>query len=243
MDERSERWAKRFELPLLIAAVLVIPMLVLDQANLGAPWDTVEAVLDWGTWLVFLLELVVMLSIVPDKKRWLREHPIDVAATLLSPPMLPSSLAAARLLRLLRVLRLLRLAPLARRVFSLDGVRYGALLAFLTLIGGGTAFAAAEHRASEWEGIWWAVETMTTVGYGDVYPTTVAGRAIGIFVMVVGVGFGTLLVGAIAERFIAHEVDQDIHEIDAEELELRHELREVAARLERIELALRTRRR
>lgn len=240
MDERSERWAKRFELPLLIAAVLVIPMLMLDQADLGQPWDTVEAVLDWGTWLVFLLELVVMLSIVPDKKRWLREHPIDVAATLLSPPILPSSLAAARMLRLLRVLRLLRLAPLARRVFSLDGVRYGALLAFLTLLGGGTAFAAAEHRASEWEGIWWAVETMTTVGYGDIYPTTVAGRAIGIFVMVVGVGFGTLLVGAIAERFIAHEVDEDI---DATEDELRHELREVAARLERIESALRARRR
>jgi voltage-gated potassium channel len=243
VDERSERWARRFELPLLIAALLVIPMLVLDQAELGEPWDTIETVLDWGTWLAFFVELVVMMRVVPDKKRWLREHPIDVAVTILSPPVLPASLAAARVLRLLRILRLLRLAPLARRVFSLEGVRYAALLAFMTLLGGGTAFAAAEHRESEWDGIWWAVETMTTVGYGDVVPTTVAGRVIGIVVMIVGVGFGTLLVGAIAERFIAHEVDQDIEEIDAGEDELRHELREVAARLERIEAALRTRRR
>ncbi|HST38241.1 MAG TPA: ion channel [Conexibacter sp.] len=240
MDERSERWAKRFELPLLIAAVLVIPMLVLDQAQLGEPWDTIEAILDWGTWLAFFAELVVMLIVVPDKKRWLREHPVDVAVTFLSPPIFPTSFAIARILRLLRVLRLLRLAPLARRVFSLDGVRYAALLAFMTLLGGGTAFAAAEHRDSEWEGIWWAAETMTTVGYGDIVPTTVAGRVIGIVVMIVGIGFGTLLVGAIAERFIAHEVDEDI---DATEDELRHELREVAARLERIESALRARRR
>lgn len=246
MDARSERWARRFELPLLVAAVLVIPMLVLDQADLGEPWETVEAVLDWGTWLVFLAELVVMLAIVPDRRRWLREHPIDVIATLFSPPVLPSSLAAARLLRLLRVLRLLRLAPLARRVFSLDGVKYAALLAFLTLIGGGTAFAAVEHRQSEWDGIWWAAETMTTVGYGDIAITTVAGRVIGIAVMVVGIGFGTLAVGAIAERFVMRDVaaaDARIEsELEAEiasgDDDLGRQLHAVEERLQRIELAL-----
>jgi len=238
MDARSRRWAKRFELPLLVAAVLVIPMLVLDQAELGAPWDTVEAVLDWGTWLVFAAELLVMLAVVPDRRRWLREHPVDVAATVLSPPVLPASLAAARLLRLLRVLRLARLAPLMRRFFSLTALRYAALLAFLTLLGGGTAFAAVEQQESEWDGIWWAVETMTTVGYGDVYPRTVAGRSIAIFVMVVGIGFGTLLIGAIAERFVAQDAEEAEREVALGEQELKAELRELGARMERIERAL-----
>jgi hypothetical protein len=53
--------------------------------------------------------------------------------------------------------------------------------------------------------------------------------------MVVGIGFGTLLIGSIAERFIAHEVDT---EIQVTEAELQHELREVAQRLERIELLM-----
>lgn len=246
MDARSERWARRFELPLLVAALLVIPMLVLDQADLGQPWDGIETALDWGTWLVFLAELVVMLSIVPDRRRWLREHPIDVIATVFSPPILPSSLAAARLLRMLRVLRLLRLAPLARRIFSLDGVKYSALLAFLVLIGGGTAFAAIENRDSEWEGIWWAAQTMTTVGYGDVVPHTAGGRAIGIVVMMIGVGFGTLVVGAIAERFVMRDVtaaDARIEseleaEIESGDDDLKRRLRAVDERLERIELAL-----
>jgi voltage-gated potassium channel len=130
------------------------------------------------------------------------------------------------------VLRLLRLGPLARRVFSLDGVRYAGILAFITLFAGGTAVAAVEHGVGEWDGIWFAVETMTTVGYGDIELHTTAGRLIAIVIMVVGIGFGTLLIGSISERFIAHEIDQ---ELDATEIELQHELREVTRRLERIE--------
>lgn len=238
MDARSERWARRFELPGLIAALLVIPMLVIDQADLAAPWPAIEAVLDWGTWLVFAAELVVMLCVVPDRRRWLREHPVDVIVTVFSPPLLPSSLAAARLLRLLRVLRLLKLAPLARAVFSLEGVRYAALLAFLTLIAGGTAFATVEHRTSEWEGIWWAAQTMTTVGYGDPAVTTVGGRVIAIAVMVVGIGFGTLLVGAIAERFVARDFEQEEERDASEEALLLERLAALDGRMERIEASL-----
>jgi voltage-gated potassium channel len=77
--------------------------------------------LNWTTWLAFLAELVVMLIVVEDRRRWLREHPIEVIATVLSPPFLPSSLAAARVLRLLRLVRLLRLAVVVRRLFTFDG--------------------------------------------------------------------------------------------------------------------------
>jgi voltage-gated potassium channel len=232
MDERSERVAKRFELPVLVAALLVIPLLILDQADPGGAWEVVEIVLDWGTWLVFAAEVVVMLAIVPDRRRWLREHPVDWIVTIVSPPLLPTGMAGVRLLRLLRVARLLRLGPLARRVFSLEGIRYAGILAFVTLFAGGSAFAAVERGVGEWEGIWFAAETMTTVGYGDITPHTTAGRLIAVVIMVVGIGFGTLLIGSIAERFIAHEVDQ---ELEATEIELQHELREVARRLERIE--------
>ena len=106
MDERSERIARRFERPMLVAALLVIPLLVLEESNLGQPWTTVAAFLNWGTWLAFLAEVVVMLAVVPDRARWAREHPIEIVVTALTPPVLPAGFAAARLLRLLRVLRL-----------------------------------------------------------------------------------------------------------------------------------------
>lgn len=238
MDERSERIARRFEAPMFVAALLVVPMLVLYESDLDGLWGTVADVLNWGTWLAFLTEMIVMLAVVRDRRRWLREHPIDVAATLLTPPILPAGLAATRALRLLRVLRLLRLAPLARRLFSLDGLRYAALLAFLTVLLGGSAFTAVEDGPTEWDGIWWAVTTMTTVGYGDIYPATDTGRVLAMLLMVVGIGFGSLIIGAVAERFVAREVEPEVREMEATEADVLRELRDLSERLARIECLL-----
>jgi voltage-gated potassium channel len=234
MDARSRRIADRFEIPMLVAALLVIPMLVIEQSHLGPPWETIGDVLNWGTWLAFVVELVVMLAVVPNRGRWLREHPVDVIATVLTPPILPAGLATARLLRLLRVLRLARLAPLMRRVFTVTGVRYAGLMAFLTVLIGGTAYADVEKAPTEWDGIWWAASTMTTVGYGDQYPQTDAGRIIALVVMFIGIGFGTLLIGSVAQRFLATDVD----EVETREDQLLAELRALHARLERLERRL-----
>jgi voltage-gated potassium channel len=124
MDERSERIARAFEVPMFVAAVLVIPLLIIEQSDLGEPGTTIGTVLNWGTWLAFLAELVVMLAVVPDRRRWLRDHPVEVVSVVLTPPILPSSLTAARMLRLLRLVRLLRLAVVVRRLFTFEGVRY-----------------------------------------------------------------------------------------------------------------------
>ena len=52
MDERSERIAKRFEVPLLIAAVLVIPVIIVEESRVGEPWDTAAFVLNYAIWTV-----------------------------------------------------------------------------------------------------------------------------------------------------------------------------------------------
>jgi hypothetical protein len=64
---------------MLVAALLVIPAIVIEQSDVAEPWDTIALVLNWATWLAFLAEAVLMLAVVPDRSRWLRDHPLEVA--------------------------------------------------------------------------------------------------------------------------------------------------------------------
>jgi voltage-gated potassium channel len=225
---------RRLEWPLLAAALLTIPAIVIEQSGVNEPWDTTAIVLNWTIWTAFVIEIGLMLSVVDDRWRWLREHPLDVAIVVLTPPFLPASLQAARVFRLLRLVRLLKLAVLARRLLSTEGVRDAAVFALVTVLGGGAAFAAVEHGhhdqpVSAWDGVWWAITTVTTVGYGDLSPATNGGRAIAIVVMVVGIGFVAIVTAAAAERFMRSR------EAEAERAELRERLDEVLRRLDRME--------
>jgi hypothetical protein len=72
-----------------------------------------------------------MMCVVPDRARWVRDHPLELAIVLLTPSFLPASLQAARAFRLLR-LPLLMLATLTRRLLSTEGIRDAGVLAAMT---------------------------------------------------------------------------------------------------------------
>lgn len=58
------------------------------------------------------------------------------------------------------------------------------------------------HFPSIWSGMWWGMQTVTTVGYGDTVPETVAGRLTGVLVMLVGISFITVTAGAVSSEFV-----------------------------------------
>ena len=71
---RAQRIQNCFEWPVVVAALLTIAILVIQESDFGEPWETVATVLNWVTWLTFFAEAAVMLSVVPDRRRWLRHH-------------------------------------------------------------------------------------------------------------------------------------------------------------------------
>jgi voltage-gated potassium channel len=244
MDARSTRLAEALNTPMLIAAALTLPMVAISESHPGGLLEDVARVLNWVTWLAFLVELVVMLAVVPDRRKWLRHHPLDPFIVFFTPPVLPAGLQGLRVLRLLRLVRLLRLAQLSREVFSLEGLRYSMMLAVLTAVGGGALFVAFERGTQHldaWDGIYWAVTTMTTLG-SNIYPTTTGGEIVSTVILIVGIGFVALLTGAFAQRFLSPEiveVEEELaaEQISAETLALR-ELKSVQEQLQSLEVAV-----
>jgi voltage-gated potassium channel len=244
VDDRSRQWQRRLEVPVLAAALLSIPVIVVEQSDASERWRSAAAATNWLIWLVFAAEVAIMLVVVPDRRRWLRSHPLDLAILVLTPPFMPSSLQAFRVLRLLRLLRVARALVAARALFTLAGLRYVAILAAATALGGGAAFAAAEgHELSTWDGVWWALTTMTTVGYGDISPHTDLGRVIAIAVMLVGIGFVAVLTAALAQRFVVEDVRQEVaavedhvaEDIVQAEADVLSEIRAIGAQLRSLE--------
>jgi voltage-gated potassium channel Kch len=106
-------------------------------------------------------------------------------------------------------------------------------------VGAGLLMTVADHRdfPSLGSGLWWAVQTVTTVGYGDHVPTTVAGQLVAALVMLVGIGFLTVITAAITSTFVSRSRREQITPSAAANATA-EQLRQIAGRLERIEAAL-----
>jgi hypothetical protein len=83
-ESRATAVERAFEKPLLVAAVLSIPTTILQSASLGEPWSTLGTTLNWLIWIAFLAQVVAMLVVVPDRGRYLRTHPLELAIVILT---------------------------------------------------------------------------------------------------------------------------------------------------------------
>jgi len=87
-------------------------------------------------------------------------------------------------------------------------------------------------------GLWWAATTVTTVGYGDVVPTSPAGRLVGAALMFIGIASLALLTAIAASAIVVGELRSGEREIEREESEILSELRDLARRMGRLERVL-----
>jgi voltage-gated potassium channel len=159
--------------------------------------------------------LVFILVVAPRKAAALRAHWLDAAIVLVTLPLYGALLSSLRSVRLYRLLRLVRAGVVIgralqaeRNLTSGNALRLAVLATvFLTVAAGAVQATVDTHDfATFWDGVWWAVVTVTTVGYGDIQVHTVAGRIIAIALMLLGVGFLAVLTATVASHFV--QVDQ-----------------------------------
>ena len=115
----------------------------------------------------------------------------------------------------------------------------------VVVVGGGVLMRLLDHEeySNIWVGMWWALQTVTTVGYGDVTPQHTSGRIVATFVMLEGIAFLTIIIAAITSTFVARaqqerEAAETADEDKAEE-RIEARLDGLDQRLDRLETLIR----
>ena len=168
--------------------------------NIDQSVQSVLNLIQLVSWLAFALDLVFGLYKSNSKSRFLRQHPLELLAVLLP---------------FLRPLRLLRFISFGTLVF--EKVNLGKSIAisfkvistalFLTYLAGIEITLAERGQPGATiqnvgDGFWWAITTLTTVGYGDIYPTTTEGRLIAVCLMVSGICVLGVISATVAAWFV-----------------------------------------
>lgn len=232
-DTLLERVEHLTELPMLILALLYIPVFLIGYFHVSSAVREVDNFAEYVIIAAFAAELLVKVMVAEHKLAYLRAHWLDVLIVILP------FLRPLRVVRALRVLRLLRVAILLALVIrSLRGFRlimghykgaYIISIALVSVVTSAVLVTVFEAGASGssihnfGDALWWAVATVTTVGYGDVTPQTPEGRAVAVFLMLIGITLFGMITAGLAAYFVegteAAERDVTIHNL-SEQLEM-----------------------
>jgi hypothetical protein len=115
-DPRAAAWERRLRTPVIVAAIAVLPLLALHLTHPHGTLAVVEAVGHWIVWLTFMIEVVVMLSVVRDRRAWVDGHRFELLVVFLSSPLVPLALALAPALRLLVLVKAFKALKLAKAI-------------------------------------------------------------------------------------------------------------------------------
>ncbi|MFD5178495.1 potassium channel family protein [Nocardia sp. NPDC058379] len=233
---RRQRWEQATNLPMMVLAVLFLLLYAWRVLDTDAS-PTLDACLVWadiGIWAVFAVDFAVRLRLSTDRRRFVRKHPLDLLVVLV-PPFRPLRLVRAALL-LLDTLN--RATHPRTRLVTFVGTSSLLILLLSSLAFFDAEFGAPDSKIKSFgDALWWSAVSVTTVGYGDVYPVTAEGRLVSLVLMTLGIGLISFAIGTMtswvveqlktvddatdrAERTLAELVDE-VRELRSEVAELR----------------------
>jgi voltage-gated potassium channel len=207
-----------------LAAVFVA--LAFVPVTPGYEADQTLFALEWLITAVFIVELTSRLWAAESRRDYLRGHWIDLVSCI--PPV-----RWARFFRLFRLLRLARtFAGIGRAITHVDRLANHrglvwlivSWLAVMLLCAVGLYVVESdvnENVTGPLDALWWGLTTMTTVGYGDVFPTTGEGRVVAAVLMILGIGLYSIITATVTSFLIVTD--------DAQPADLAGQLERLAA--------------
>lgn len=233
-NERARFWDKVIQWPMMMLVIWMPFQFILDFQMATDSAGTVF--FDWLVWWFFVIESALLLIVVDNKWRYLRSNWMNVFIILAGLPIILwgySPLAAVlRSLRLLLMVGLIyRLTKTVRKILSRNQLGATLLVALLLVLVSGVIITAIDPAfESPAEGIWWALVTVSTVGYGDFSPVSGPGRIFAAVLILAGVVLFSLVTANLAAYLVEKEVEKDV---EAETREEQVYLDKALGRLER----------
>jgi voltage-gated potassium channel len=211
-------WCLNFAI--VVCTLATIPLVILLDQGIDTLWVRVA---DWTIWVVFLAEYSIEMACAPSRSDYARRNWISPLVILLSFPPLPNLFTNARFVRLARVLRSSRLVGVTFRgltelrvVLAHRGLVYVGLTTLIIVLAGAAALEVVEPntvRGGYLDGVWWAIVTASTVGYGDIAPSTWLGRVIAVVLMVAGIGLISTFSASLTSYFVGQQEAADLRDM------------------------------
>lgn len=214
-ERRVEDW---FELPMIIVTLLLVftlaaPLLV----PMPDTWQRVFAFLNLAIWCTFYIELFVKFYVAKSKSAALKRN-WSLVLIAIAPLFL--SLRLMRVSRLVRLVRFLRLQKSVERLHKglrelIYNIEYILITIVIFIFCAGFLMWQVEYRfdgsiVSFADSLWWAVITITTIGYGDVIPSSPQGKIVGAIVSLLGTILFMVFVARVTTMFVQ---DKEISEL------------------------------
>jgi len=156
--------------------------------------------IQWFVWFVFALDILVGIVTASSRKKYLKTHPLEILCVALP------ALRPLRLLRLISIGSLVIHKVAVGRQFAIavKVFLFSILLSYIAAV----QITISERSVptsnikSFGDGLWWAITTVTTVGYGDKYPTTFEGRVLAVLLMLTGISLMGVITASVAAWFV-----------------------------------------
>ena len=199
----------------VLACLGTVPVIFYQGQGVKAPLLTAA---DWTIWAIFVIEYGILLILTPDRKRYARGNWLSAGIIVLSFPQLPAVMSFIRLVRLARILRLFLVAAKGIRTMKLavsqkSFVYMLGTTVFLVMVTAQLLHMFEPMPGGFTDGLWWAVVTTTTVGYGDIAPKTGTGRLIAVVLMLVGTALIATIAASVSAYFIGVERTEEYEDI------------------------------